>query len=248
MADATNPDEPLACPGEEIAEVRLDQDGDEEQAGDVAHVSKLKLASKSLTILLTHLPNNPFCQDCQMAKMKKNNKYTKRGVFKRQPDKFLDLVTADHVITRHPRMIGDSGEECAFVVLDVFSGLIYAYPAMTKETSEVQDSLAHFSGRRHIETFYTDGAPEIAKAAKDLSLYHETSQPGRHSNNWLAERTNQTVVGGTTATLMAAGVPPCFWSMAMPCFCVNYNASEIADQAPITVITKERFAATTFPF
>ena len=62
MADATSHDEPLACPGEEIAEVRLDQDGDDEQAGDVANVSKLKLAAKSLTHLLTHLPTNSFCQ------------------------------------------------------------------------------------------------------------------------------------------------------------------------------------------
>ena len=146
-----------------------------------------------------------------MANMK--NKDAKRGAFKRRPTKFLDLVTADHIITRHPRMIGQSGEECAFVILDVFSGLIFAYPAITKDSTEVEDSLAHFSGRRHIETLYTDGALEIAKAAKDLSVNHETSLPGRPSNNSLAERTNQTVVGGTTATLIAAGLPRAFGAM-----------------------------------
>ena len=91
-----------------------------------------------------------------MAKMK--NKYIKRGAFKRQPAKFLDLATADHIITRHPRMMGQGGEECAFVILDVFTGLIFAYPAITKDATEVEESLAHFSGRRHIETLYTDGA------------------------------------------------------------------------------------------
>ena len=47
---------------------------------------------------------------------------------------------------------------------------------------------------------------------------------------------------------MAAGLPQCFWSMAMPCFCVNYNASDIAGQAPYTVVTNDIFLATTFPF
>ena len=144
-------------------------------------------------------------------------------------------------------MIGQSGEECAFVILDVFSGLIFAYPAITKDATEVEESLAHFSGRRRIETLYTDGALEIAKAAEDMPINRETSLPGRPSNNSLAERTNQTVVGGTTATLICAGLPPCFWSHAMPCFCVNYNASEIADRAPISNITKDNSRQPCFP-
>ena len=68
--------------------------------------------------------------------------------------------------------------------------MIGGYPSPNKSAQNVQVAVEHFSGRRRIDTFYTDNAPEIARAAKDLHLHHETSAPGRHTNNSLAERTN----------------------------------------------------------
>ena len=123
------------------------------------------------------------------------NKYTKRGAFTRKVDKWLSIVTGDYVITHHPRMIGGNGEECAFILLDIYSGMIGGYPSPNKSAEDVQLAVEHLSGRCPIDTLYTDNAPEIARAAKYLHLHHETSAPGRHTNNSLAERTNQIVIG-----------------------------------------------------
>ena len=81
---------------------------------EVAARTDLRALAKHLSHLLPHLPKNPYCQTCQLAKM--CNQYTKRGAFKRKPKKFRDLVTCDHMVTRALRMEGCMGEGSAFVV------------------------------------------------------------------------------------------------------------------------------------
>ena len=70
---------------------------------------------------------------------------------------------------------------------------------------------------------YSDNALELVKAAYVRGVEHRASLPGEPKTNSLIERTNQIIVGGTFALLICAGLPPCYWSFAAPCFCVNYN-------------------------
>ena len=47
-----------------------------------------------------------------------------------------------------------------------------------------------------------------------------------------------------------AGLPPCFWSYAAPCFCVNFNITQIRDdtKSPWEFTHGEPFLGQRFPF
>ena len=65
-----------------------------------------------------------------------------------------------------------------------------------------------------------------------MGVEHHASLPGEPKTNSLIERTNQIIVGGTTALLVCAGLPPCYWSYAALCFCGNYNIKGVSDEIP----------------
>jgi len=48
--------------------------------------------------------------------------------------------------------------------------------------------------------------------------------------------------------MIEAGVPPCFWSYACPCFCVNYNTEKIKDESPWHSLWDHEFPGARFPF
>ena len=79
-------------------------------------------------------------------------------------------------------------------------------------------------------------------------MEHHASLPGEPKTNSLIERTNQIIVGGTTALLISAGLPPCFWSYAAPCFCVCYNAKGVTGESPWLVHHKAEFPGSVIPF
>ncbi len=60
----------------------------------------------------------------------------------------------------------------------------------------------------------------------------QTSLPGEPQMNSLIERTNPIKVGGTTASLIEAGLPPRNWSLAGPTFCTSYNVRGVSDEPP----------------
>ena len=49
-------------------------------------------------------------------------------------------------------------------------------------------------------------------------------------------------------TMVAAGIPPCFWSYATPCWCMNYNTERIKGDSNWERLWKEPFHGTRFPF
>ena len=67
----------------------------------------LKALAKSQLHLMTHLPKNPYCQACQMSKMKQA--YSKRGAFQRELDHFGAIIPCDHLYTGQSRMQGCVG-------------------------------------------------------------------------------------------------------------------------------------------
>ena len=133
IARAGDPEEPEESDPEEDEGIIRDENApplvEDDIPEEMAARTDLRAAAKHPSHLLTHLPKNPYCQTCQLAKM--CNQYTKRGAFKRQPKKFGDLVTCDHMVTRALRMQGCLGEANAFVVKDVKTGFLWGYPVST---------------------------------------------------------------------------------------------------------------------
>ncbi len=164
--------------------------------------------ARSLSHKLTRLPKNPFCEACQTAKMKQT--YSRRGAFSREVGRWGQSITCDRAISRSIRMQGLHGETAVFTVRDLFSGMIGAYPVKGKDSCYVVDSLKHFAGRRKLENIYSDSSGELIRAVKDIGGRRELSVPGVHRNNSIIERANQIVIGGTTALLIQAGLPPLF--------------------------------------
>ena len=137
----------------------------------------------------------------------------------------------------------------ALSVRDVHTGIIALYPVLTKTAEEVSESLRAFMGKLAIDSLYSDNAREFIASGRDLAVdAHHFSPPGMHQSNSLIERTNQIILGGTTASLVKAGLPPCYWSEAGPCFCVNYNAAGPTDPLPWSVHHDAPFPSETFPF
>jgi hypothetical protein len=206
----------------------------------------LKVEATSIRHLLTHLPKNPHCPSCQQAKMRQ--RYSHKGAFKREIDQFGEIITCDHVVSPGMRMQGLGGEKYGLSVRDLCTGLIALYPALYNGTEETTQALKEFAGRKKIHNIYSDNAKELVKAAYRLGVEHHTSLPGEPKTNSLIERTNQIIVGGTTALLICAGLPPCFWSFAAPCFCVSYNIQGVTGESPWSLYHKAEFSGGIIPF
>ena len=175
-------------------------------------------------------------------------KYSHRGAFKRDLAQFGEIVTCDHVVSPAMRMQGLGGERYGLSVRDLHTGLIAIYPAASHDTESTVQALKQFSGRTKVSNLYSDNALELVKAAQVMGVEHHASLPGEPKTNSLIERTNQIIVGGTTALLICAGLPPCYWSYAGPCFCVNYNSSGVTDTTPWSVYHGSEFPGNIIPF
>ncbi len=125
------------------------------------------------------------------------NKKSMRGAFKLDPTAWGDLVTGDHLDSKHRAMVGFSGEKDAFTVLDIATNLRHIYPVGTKGAADTILSLKHFMGTRNIREFYSDNSGEIKKACKELIILHDGSQPGMPQTNGIAERNNQSIINKT---------------------------------------------------
>ena len=91
MEDADDPGGPR-LPDVEIEEPEEIEEDDPHVPG---RQERLKAEASSVLHKLTHLPKNPFCDSCQRGKMKE--KYPRRGAFKRNLEKWCELVTFDHL-------------------------------------------------------------------------------------------------------------------------------------------------------
>ena len=173
-------------------------------------VGVLKKDANSIAHLLTHRYRNPFCESCVKAKMRHFRSRT--GAFKREVKTFGDLVTFDFVTAS-----GDHEVEgrYALIIRDIYTGVIMAYPTARRDTDSVVRAIKHFCGRRKIKQVYSDDGPELINACVELKLNHDLSLPGRPQNNSLAERTNQFIIDQTSACLVHAGLPTCYWVQAI---------------------------------
>jgi len=71
-------------------------------------------------------------------------KYSRRGAFQREIEKWCDLVTFDHLYSGSERATGLSGECEGFVIRDLYTGIVHAYPVKDKHSDHVLASLWPF--------------------------------------------------------------------------------------------------------
>ena len=176
--------------------------------------------------LLTHLPKRRDCDTCQRAKMRAARRY--RNSYNPQVTTWGELVSADHVKGNGLDLaVGD--EIGALILKDAHTGLVGYYGVRDQTWETTKWAIREYKGNRNIQLLYTDGAPEIIRAARELDILHRTSTPGVPQNNCVIEREVQECIRGTRALLLAAGLPTAFWVQAAETFAFNKNITKGRD-------------------
>ena len=211
-------------------------------------VTKLREQAASIKHLLTHKPFNRYCDACVQGKLKMRPH--RRGAYRRKPKKWGDIVTGDHLVGNRGAWTGVTGDENAFTIRDLWSGYLACYPVKAKDTPCAVESLKHFMGARKIRLFYSDNSQELIGATEELGIDREGTEVGDPTNNAIAERNNQTILGGVRSILIRAGFPACFWPFAAPYYCLMDNVDVGANQqkSPYHLVHKEEFKGQLIPF
>ena len=167
--------------------------------------------------MLTHSPINPHCDACKRAKLTRKPARRVRRDPESLPKRFGDLINADHIISQSDDAQGLMGERDALIIVDRYSDYIDVFPVMRKTTEDAHAGFVEFLGTDKPTDMYiwSDSSPELNKAVKQLLLPHGRATPGRHQAKSYCERTVRRVVEGTRALLENAGLPQCFWSLAV---------------------------------
>ena len=94
-----------------------------------------------------------------------------------------ELLTADHIDSKHVVQQGVNKEKEAFAIKDVYSGLFHMYACRSKTGGETSECIYHFVGKRALGYLYSDNSGEIIAACEALGIHHEGSQTGvPHTN------------------------------------------------------------------
>ena len=177
-------------------------------------ISLLKEEAKSLGHLMSHHPKNPYCDVCNKAKMTKPPSYRRDGSSIVEAKKFGDHITCDFLITGDEYEMGIDEEKCALIVKDIYSNFMYVYPSARKSAELVILAMKHC---------YSDNAPELINAMKELKWRHVLSKAYISASNAVGERSIRTVLEGTRVNLLQSGLNHGFWPYAARHWCVMNN-------------------------
>ena len=183
----------------------------------------LKAEAVSLEHLLTHTPRNPYCDACRIAKATRR---PARRLYRdpdTKPKKFADLINGDYIVAQSEEAMGLTGERDALALVDYATIYTDCFPLMSRHNSEANGALREFMGDDVPKRIYTDNAPELIRACKDLGYRHDKSTPYRHQSNGFCERTVRKIIEGARALLEQAGLPSCFWIFAVRFWCFAHN-------------------------
>lgn len=192
----------------------------------------LKVVTSHLKIpvdhLLTHLPAHPGCDVCKEAKLraKAHKRFANQGSSIRDiraieaPTTFLQRICVDHLESAEN---GWRDERYALVVVDQFTGSLFACPSKSKNQAAVELALRHFVGNRASPVVISDRYPSILAAVKSIGLASDPTPPNFLVKNPLAESAINIIRQGTRAFLLQAGLDVAHWPRAMMCFCYQYD-------------------------
>ena len=159
---------------------------------------------------------------------------------------FAHSLTLDHLILQKEEDLSRKGERVAAVILDIATRWLNAFGASTNSALETRKAMKHFLGPRvDPDHIYSDNAPEIIKAIKDLNWddRHDTSTPHRPATNGIAEHAVRLVKDGIRACLLQSGWTPEWWADAMRYFCFDHNIEDVLSdgKTPYERRFKEKF-------
>ncbi len=178
-----------------------------------------KAEAMSVNHLLHHMPKNPWCRTCRLAKAQRRSARRVKQYRlseRRTPTKFGGTGTCDHWHATNDVSAGIAGEQYGLTYKDLATGWIDCFPTETKDALDTLRALRSIpSPSEKLTYFYTDNAPELASAVDSLGATHDTSIPGDSTSNTVIERTNLTVLEGTRAVLFHAGMPYMLWPYAV---------------------------------
>jgi hypothetical protein len=94
-----------------------------------------------------------------------------------------------------------------YVIYDLATEKIDAFPAKSKNADETHTALQNFRGTTYVDVVCSDNAREIKQAIRWLGFAHRTSIPGIPANSAIAEtRLKIVVYGMRTALVPACGI------------------------------------------
>jgi hypothetical protein len=209
----------------------------------------LKAEARSFDHLLRHMPFNKYCETCVRAKMLRRPARRATHPAGEAPKKFGDLVNADHIIAQSDEAMGLTGERDALAIVDRYSDYKDCFPLYTKDADEAQGALIEFFGTARPKYMWTDSAPELIRAIKNMKVPHGKATPSRHQNNGYCERVVRKIVEGARALLEHAGLPSCFWTYAVRHWCFMDNVAVTNGDSPWNLRHgKGQYAGPLIPF
>ena len=110
-----------------------------------------------------------------MGKMRSSKKFVGSFEASRQPTRWLELVTADHLVSHNGSMEGIAGDCDAFVAKDLYSKVKTIFPVFSKSSDETEMSLRRFFGNTKVDILCPDNAPELKLACKRLGIINDVS-------------------------------------------------------------------------
>ena len=113
------------------------------------------------------MPNDPYCPACQIGKL------TKVHARRRAPDgdnlPFGRKCIADTLYARGDKSRALDGSEYAIVFVDIGTNWLSCVPTCERSAADAREAMRDIVGPdSRIESFYSDGAKELIKAAKKL--------------------------------------------------------------------------------
>ena len=129
-------------------EVCTDDFGDELYIddGSVGRRSKLKAEACSARHLRLHQPKNPYCPTCVRANMMRRYAKRRKTLPQRIPEKFGDLVNADHLLAQSAESMGLFGERDALLIVDKFTEYVDAFPLKSKNARDALHAFNEYLG------------------------------------------------------------------------------------------------------
>ena len=139
-------------------------------------------------------------------KMTKPPSYRRDGSSIVEAKKFGDHIPCDFLITGDEYEMGIDEEKCALIVKDIYSNFMYVYPSARKSAESVIIlAMKHFiSNEDEVGICYSDNAPELINAMKELKWRHVRSKAYISASNAVAERSIRTVLEGTRVNLLVS--------------------------------------------
>ena len=230
------------------------------EGGELRDEPRLRAEASSSEHQRTHLPKNPFCKICNIAKNTAMRVARKPGG--RSDDQvdaptapFQQLATDSVILAKGDEHIGVGigGIKSHHVIRDVFSGARVAYPVSKRDIPSHARNFRHFVGLKANELaphclIKMDEAGELQGAAEEVGMIPETSLPNRWPHNSELERDVREEKECCRSIHHQSGLPYSLHTHSYPFACLSMSFDRPSTFDPSKTqweaLTKEKFDGT----